>query len=153
MDIIFLHNSHKIDILQNNMSIVTNKRVKMSVDLRSDSKYYHGDCRCMKTELPSTIAIQCANCIDGIYPPTNGRTVGFCKCRDVVIKHLICKTCASIRDKIDGLTYELDEILYNVGYEIKQYTDCSEKVDRIKQISIELQHCNRRLLENLVHKQ
>lgn len=123
----------------------------MSADLRSDSKYYHGDCKCTKKEVPSTIAIQCANCIDGIYPPTNNMTVGICKCRDVEIKHFICKTCARIRDKIDELNHELDILMIDMNYEIKRYMDCTNKMERLQSISNELQHCNRQLLENLVN--
>ena len=122
----------------------------MSTDLRSDSRYYHGDCKCDKTEVSSTIAIQCANCIDDIRAPLRGREIWGCTCRDVDIKHFICKTCASLRDKIDGLKNELDELMYDIGYEMKQYTDCRDNIDRLKRISVELQHYNRRLLENLV---
>lgn len=123
----------------------------MSADDRSNSMYYHGDCLCAKTETSSTILIQCANCIDDIRAPLRGREIWGCTCTEATITHFICRTCASIRDKIDMLKDELDEIIYQIGYEMKQYMDCRVKLDRMKQISIELQHCNRRLLENLVH--
>lgn len=124
----------------------------MDADLRSDSVYYHGDCTCPKTETSSTIVIQCANCINNTNEPLCEQETIECTCTETRIRHFICNTCAPIRDKIDMLRIELDEILYNVGYEIKQYMDCMSKIERIKQISIELQHCNRRLLENLVSK-
>ena len=122
----------------------------MSIGQQSDSKYYHGDCTCEKTEVSSLIVIQCANCIDDIRKPLHGREIWGCTCQDVDIKHFICKTCALIRDKIDRLNNEVDELMYDIGYEIKQHIDCSDKIDRLKHISIELRHCNRQLLENLV---
>ena len=123
----------------------------MSIEQQSDSKYYNGDCKCEKTEVSSIIAIQCTNCIDDIRKPLHGREIWGCTCQDVDIKHFICKTCAPIRDKIDRLKNELDELMDGIGYEIKQYMDCRDKIDQLKRISIELRHCNRRLLENLVN--
>lgn len=127
----------------------------MPENIRSNSVYYHGDCMCTKKEVSTTIAIQCANCININNSPNImqfqcGETLTECTCSVTIIQHLICKTCALIRDQIDALKDELDGLLYTVEYEIKQYMDCNHKIDRIKKISVELQHCNRKLLENLV---
>jgi hypothetical protein len=123
----------------------------MPENVRSNSVYYHGDCTCKKKEVSTTVVIQCANCIDNSHMHFQcGETPAECTCSMTIIQHLICKTCALIRDHIDALKEELDGLLYTVEYEIKQYMDCNDKIDRIKKISVELQHCNRKLLENLV---
>jgi hypothetical protein len=130
-------------------------KTQMPENVRSNSVYYHGDCMCTKKEVSTTIAIQCANCINNslLLQFQCSETPAECTCSVTIIQHLICKTCALIRDQIDALKEELDGLLYTVEYEIKQYMDCNHKIDRIKKISVELQHCNRKLLENLVRAQ
>lgn len=125
--------------------------MNMTTDTQSNSKFYHGDCLCDKIINTSIIAIQCKYCIDDDKSRFwhNSREYK-CFCKDIKIKHRICNICASFRDKIDKLNNELDNLSYNMLDEIKQYFNCETKLERIKQISIELRHLNRKLLQNLV---
>jgi hypothetical protein len=126
----------------------------MTTDTQSNSKFYHGDCLCEKEIHTSIIAIQCSHCItdDPLRHQYNSR--GYeCDCKDVKIKHMVCNKCGDLRDKIDTLNYELDKLTYDMVYEIKMYMNCEYKLERIKDISNELRHLNRMLLENLVRKE
>ena len=68
------------------------------------------------------------------------------------ITHKICNVCSKLRDKIDELNDELDNLTYNLVIEIKMFADCNDKLQRINEISIELRNLNRMLLENLIPK-
>jgi hypothetical protein len=121
------------------------------MDDQSNSKYYHGDCICTKKESISLISIQCEYCIN-----CSKNTLFYkdkfceCSCKEIKIKHNICEKCASYRDKIDELNDELDTLTYDLVYQIKQFNNCSDKINRIHNISLELRQLNRKLLENLV---
>ena len=105
------------------------------MDDQSNSKFYHGDCICEKTESTSTIAIQCKYCIgDENERYFNYEIVGACSCEEIKIKHFTCKTCASYRDKIDNLSDELDNLTYHLIYDIKQFINCTDKINRIQNI-------------------
>ena len=121
----------------------------MTTNTHSNSVYYHGDCVCEKTITTSNIAIQCEYCIyhNFNFPSPNSQ---FCTCKYQVITHKICNECAQLRDKIDLLNNELDDILSNLSYDIKMCMNCTEELTRIAQISIELRNTNRQLLENLI---
>jgi len=115
------------------------------MDNQSNSRYYHGDCKCIKKSVKSTILIQCGSCIDNEYYKDN-----LCICRETTITHNICVNCADIRDRIDILDKELDEVMYNVANNIRQFIDCSDEINSIHVISNNLRYLNKELLENLV---
>lgn len=116
----------------------------MTTETHSDSRFYHGDCLCDKEILTSLIAIQCKNCIN--YSTED------CDCKDTTIKYEVCNKCSQLRDKIDILNSELDNIAYNMINEIKKFMNCEDTLERINEISIELRNLNRMLLENIVRK-
>ena len=125
-----------------------------SIDNQSNSKFYHGDCTCVKTKCPSEIVIQCETCINCPVEVKQLEQAGWyvCDCRNFTITHEICKICSKLRDEIDVLNEELDELIYNMVLEIKMFADCNDKLQRINTISRELRNCNRMLLENLIPK-
>mgnify|MGYP006085745081 FL=1 len=124
-----------------------------NIDKQSDSKFYHGDCVCIKTKCPSNIAIQCYTCINCPAEVKQMERVGYiCDCTTLTITHKICIVCSELRDKIDKLNDELDNLTYNLVIEIKMFADCNDKLERINAISIELRNLNRMLLENLIPK-
>jgi hypothetical protein len=126
--------------------------MNMTTETQSNSKFYHGDCLCEKNINTSIVAIQCKYCIEdnkSIYWHSKGYN---CLCKDVKIKHMVCNICGSLRDKIDLLNNELDKLSYNMIDEIKQYFDCKDKIQRITEISLELRHLNRKILQNLIIK-
>lgn len=112
---------------------------------QSNSKFYHGDCVCIKKEVSTIIAIQCDNCINN-----NGIYLIECSCIEVERKHLICETCARLRDKIECLHNDLDILNYSIVNNIKEYIDCAEDINKMHNIALELRQLNRKLLENLV---
>jgi len=124
-----------------------------NIDKQSDSKFYHGDCVCIKTKCSSNIAIQCYSCINCPGEVKQMERVGYdCDCTTLTITHKICNVCSKLRDKIDELNEELDNLTYNLVIEIKMFADCNDKLQRINEISIELRNLNRMLLENLIPK-
>ena len=121
------------------------------MDNQSNSKYYHGDCVCKKKNVPTRIAIECEDCInDAPERYFNNRRGYTCSCIDMEINHAMCVTCASDRDEIDNLSDTLDEIMYNLSFNIKQYINCEEKLKEINIIAKRMRHLNRRLLERLI---
>ena len=125
--------------------------MNMTTQTQSNSKFYHGDCLCEKDIKTNIIAIQCKYCIDDDESRYWHNSRGYkCLCKDFKIKHMECNICGLLRDKIDLLNEELDNLSYNMINDIKQYFDCKDKLERIKQISLELRHLNRKILQNLV---
>ena len=126
----------------------------MTTETHSDSKFYYGNCLCKnKIISTSTVAIQCEHCINsskftGILKENKLK----CLCKDIVVAHELCNICAGLRDNIDLLHTELDTLSCNMITEIKMYMNCNDKLNRIKEISIELRHLNRQLLKNLDKK-
>lgn len=121
------------------------------MDNQSNSKFYHGDCNCKKTESTSIIAVECEDCIDDNKERYFNNRRGYeCSCEEIEIKHFTCKTCALYRDKIDNLNNELDNLTYHLVYDIKQFINCTDKINKIQNISLEMRHLNRKLLENLI---
>jgi len=118
---------------------------------QSNSKYYHGDCVCKKKNVPTRIAIECEDCIVDdparYFHNSRGYT---CSCIDMEINHAMCEICALDRDEIDNLSDTLDEIMYNLSFNIKQYINCEEKLKEINIIAKRMRHLNRRLLERLI---
>ena len=120
------------------------------MDSQSDSKFYAGECACEKIPSSTKLAIQCKYCIgysDNQYNHNKGHN---CSCVEVEITNCICNICAEIRDKIDTLNEELDQLAQSLVKDIKRFVDCREKLKCIECISIELRQLNRKLLENLI---
>ena len=127
--------------------------MNMTTDTQSNSKFYHGDCLCEKDIRTSIIAIQCKYCIDDDKSRYWHNSRGYkCLCKDFKMKHRVCNICGPLRDKIDLLNDELDQLSYNMINDIKQYFDCKDKIQRITEISLELRHLNRKILQNLATK-
>ena len=122
------------------------------MEKQSNSKYYHGDCVCEKKKVPSLIAIECENCIEDSQRQhtTERRGYTICECQDVEIIHEICEPCAADRDILDDLTTRLDELMYNIPYDIKNFVNCEEKLHEVSEISKEMRQLNRKLLTRLV---
>ena len=121
------------------------------MEKQSNSKYYHGDCVCEKKKVPSLVAIECEDCITDDPSRYEHKRRGYeCNCVDVEIIHEICKTCAADRDILDDLTTRLDELMYNITYDIKNFVNCEEKLHEVSEISKEMRHLNRKLLTRLV---
>jgi hypothetical protein len=118
------------------------------MDNQSNSRFYHGDCKCIKKPVKSTILIQCGFCIDNQCIDEYKHKS--CKCTETTITHNICVNCADIRDKIDMLDKELDTVMYNVANDIRQFIDCTDEINSIYTISTSLRFLNKELLENLV---
>ena len=117
----------------------------------NNSRFYNCDCVCKKNVKITSIFIQCEVCID---PPPEIRQMikrGYeCDCHETNITYNVC-ICDEYRKKIDVLNEELEHLNYfTMIDEIKKYKQCSDKLSRIKYISIELRQLNRMLLENLV---
>ena len=122
------------------------------MEKQSNSKYYHGDCVCEKKKVPSLIAIECENCIEDspqLYT-TERRQHTICNCEDVEIMHEICKTCAHDRDEIDTLNDKLDDLMYHIHYDIKNFVNCEDNLKEVLEISIKMRHLNRKLLTRLI---
>ena len=119
---------------------------------QSNSKYYHGDCVCEKKKVPTLIAIECENCIE--YSPklytTERREPTICNCEDVEIMHEICEMCAHDRDEIDTLNNKLDDLMYHIPYDIKNFVDCEDNLKEVLEISIKMRQLNRKLLTRLI---
>ena len=120
------------------------------MDSQSDSKFYAGECACEKIPSTTTLAIQCKYCIGYSHNQYNHNKGHNCSCVEVEITNYICNICAEIRDKIDTLNEELDQLAQSLVKDIKQFVDCREKLKCIECISIELRQLNRKLLENLI---
>ena len=122
------------------------------MEKQSNSKYYHGDCLCEKKKVPTRIAIECENCIE--YSPqlytTERRQHTKCNCEDVEIMHEICETCAPDRDEIDTLNDKLDDLMYHIHYDIKNFVNCEDNLKEVLEISIKMRHLNRKLLTRLI---
>jgi hypothetical protein len=123
------------------------------MDSQSNSKFYAGECACKKSTSSTKLAIQCEYCIgysDNQHNQYNHNKGHKCSCIEVEITNYICNTCAEIRDRIDTLGEELDQLVQSLVTDIKQFVDCREKLNYIEYISIELRQLNRKLLENLI---
>jgi hypothetical protein len=120
---------------------------------QSNSRFYAGECACDKMSSTTKLAIQCKYCIDCTdiqYLHNKGQ---WCSCVEVEIANNICNICAELRDRIDALNEELDQVVFQMVEDIKQFIDCREKIKHTEEISVELRQLNRKLLENLIpHK-
>lgn len=115
-----------------------------------------GEHICEKKEINRTISIECFNCINNIREPdyckSGSGCISYrvdCKCHDKIISVIECKICEQYKENINILKDELDELLYNLSYDIKQYEKCKDKIDRLHEISRILREYNRILLEKM----
>ena len=99
-------------------------------------EYIHDVCE--KEEILESVHIECENCING-FPS--------CGCREIIMTKTICKKCYEIENKINSLKDELDHLLFSLGYNVKNYLDCEEDIEKINTISKLLRHLNRMLCE------
>jgi phosphate uptake regulator len=96
---------------------------------------------CNNTEIVQHINIECNNCINNINKN--------CTCSTKIVKKILCSHCENIRNQIKQLEIEIDEILYNLSYDIKNYENCENMINRLSEISIILRFFHRILLEKM----
>ena len=113
-----------------------------NIDKQSNSRYYHGDCKCEKVELITRIRIQCEKC-------TNKIKNAECKCCEYSRNYTYCVVCAKYRDEIDLLYEELDTTMMYMKQDIKSFVDCEEYLKEVELISRKLRILNSKLLENM----
>jgi len=110
---------------------------------------------CVKEEVTESMFIECYNCIHKIKEAMCCKSSGSisyhtdCKCYEKTITHIICKKCELIRNLLIDLNEELDNLIYNVSYDIKKYIDCKDKINRIHEIS----KLMREYKSMIIHKQ
>lgn len=107
---------------------------------------YITTCACVKTKIEKTITVECDECIDGYKRSTREPD---CPCTDKIVNILICEKCDNIRTGIQELNFELDDILYKLSLEIREYHDITDGLIKVKQISDQLRQHNRILLEQM----
>lgn len=95
---------------------------------------------CEKEEIFESTFIECKSCIDNVIDH-------HCLCAHVSIKKYVCVKCYEIENKINSLKDEADETLYNLSYNIKNYSNCDDAIKKLGDISIALRQYNRMLLE------
>ena len=122
---------------------VTDSSRSPSLSLRL-APYEHD--KCEMEEITEKLSIQCENCIDKIKDQRTG-WIHNCKCHDKYVKKMRCKTCARIKTRINSLQYTLDETLYFIAYDAKNFIDCEDNINRLHELSKELRQCNRILCE------
>lgn len=103
-------------------------------------------CSCDKVSIEFSTEIQCSDCINGIKTCSRDPD---CACVDKTKSIMVCKACTIIRTDIKLLNDELDDLLYHLSYDIRNYKNCDEELARVARISIQLRELNRQLLENL----
>ena len=125
-------------------------QIENKMNNQSNSKFYVGDCACEKKTSITNLAIQCEYCINCHDSQYYDNTCHQCSCLNVKVVNYICNTCAKLRDEIDELHEELDKTVFQMVDEIKQFSECREKLEHINTISIKLRQMNRKLLENII---
>jgi hypothetical protein len=98
---------------------------------------------CEEVDLEDDIFIQCENCID--Y--ASDKLTNECSCKYKTVRKIICRKCYNIKNKINGLKDEVDKILYELSYNIKNYIDCQDLINDLEKKSILLRQYNRLLLD------
>jgi hypothetical protein len=117
------------------------------------NEHFHSTCE--KEQVIETVFIECHNCINHIREANCCKSGGSiiyeidCNCIDKTITTIVCKKCECIKDKITCLKDELDELLYNLSYDIKTYNNCENRINRIHDISKRLREFDSLLLEKL----
>jgi len=116
------------------------------MNFQASNSDYITTCSCVKTTVEKTITIECDECIDGYK--RNSREPD-CPCSEKTVNILVCEKCNSNRNKIQQLNIDLDDVLYNLSLEIREYNDITDILYRVKQISNQLRDYNRILLEHM----
>jgi len=116
------------------------------MNFQASNSNYITTCSCVKTTVEKTITIECDECIDGY---NRHPREGDCPCSDKTVNILVCEKCNSNRNKIQQLNIDLDDVLYNLSLEIREYKDVTDILFRVKQISNQLRDYNRILLEHM----
>ena len=110
---------------------------------------------CEKQDINGSVKIECYNCINNIKEAMVCKSSGAinysrnCTCRDKIITSKTCNKCEEIKETITNLKDELDNLLYHLSYNIKNYEACGDAIARIADISILLRERNSILLEKL----
>ena len=121
--------------------------------LEAHPNLYHPICE--KEEITESIFVECYNCINNIRETRCSKSTGSinyhreCKCYDKITIHIVCKKCELITDLLVNLNDELDDLIYNLSYDIKKYKDCKDKINRIHEIS----KLMREYKSMIIHKQ
>ena len=117
------------------------------------SAYYHDECEFQ--EITETICIECEDCIDKHKNAQCCKPSGFtdyqieCKCFGRRITKMTCIKCRELEKLKQKLIDESDDILYNLSYDIKNYRDCEEQINRLHGLSKSLRKINSVLLEKM----
>lgn len=109
--------------------------------MERQSEYYHDECEFQ--EITETICIECEYCID------KHKTARCCKCFGRRITKMTCIKCRELEKLKQKLIDESDDILYNLSYDIKNYRDCEERINRLHGLSKLLRKINSVLLEKM----
>ena len=110
---------------------------------------------CEKQDIIESVKLECYNCIHQLREANICKSSGSihysrnCTCHDKTITNKICQKCEEIKENITKLKYELDDLLYHLSYDIKNYKYCGDSIARIAEISILLREGNSILLEQL----
>ena len=129
-----------------NLNIIMNLYIIISLTAmeHSECEYY---------EIKTNIDVECKDCAYNIKSyqccKSTGRPDYYidCKCFVKTLVKKECKICYQIKESIIKLELELDDLLYSLSYDIKHYQDCSNKIDMLNTISMQLRDYNRILLE------
>ena len=109
--------------------------------------YRNVACKCEKTPIEDAIDVQCGNCISGYKRSARHPD---CDCTQTETTLMICVECNNIRNNIQTLNDELDDVLFDLSRQIRRYDpEIDVMLNRLKQISIELRQLDRKLLEKI----
>lgn len=95
----------------------------------------HLICKCEKKEVEKKIFIQCIDCIHGQYRYSREPD---CPCTDKIVNILVCEDCDKIRERMNELYYQLDDVLYNLSDNIHNCIDITELMNCTLLISTQL---------------
>jgi len=121
--------------------------------MEQPSAYYHDECEFQ--EITETICVECEYCIDKPKTARCCKTSGFtdyqneCKCFGKRVTKMTCIKCRELEKLKQKLIDESDDILYNLSYDIKNYRDCEEQINRLHGLSKSLRKINSVLLEKM----
>jgi hypothetical protein len=118
-----------------------------SYPITSDSKFFPGNCCCIKREVQADIFIECAACIEGIGKCNDRRA---CSCEYHKINQMHCPICSADRDRLDEMHFEFDNLLLKLSSTVKSYDSCDDDIQAIIDVSKKMRHCNRDLLSRLI---
>lgn len=99
---------------------------------------------CTLDENEESIYIECKSCIMNTMCEYLG-TTHHCGCGEKILYKIHCKKCYELENKINGLRDALDKSMFDLSYNIKNYSNCDEEIEHLRQISQMLRLCNRAL--------